>query len=166
MSTEALISHQHHMRHMKHMINIINNTILSISTTLTHSFLSKRSSQVEVSFNAQFLPLRHQTPKARTQDDVKGQQGIKQVKHTNNTPPYSLNICTTSIEGKLRYIHAKDQYFLLYLYHVAVYFPSWEFNSRRLLHTCAWSFILPFLVAKTPNLEQVIVLWHKMKLLF
>jgi hypothetical protein len=47
----------------------------------------------------------------------------------------------------------------LYLYHVVVYFPSWKYLiSQELLHTCAWFFILTFFVAKTSNLEQVIVL--------
>jgi hypothetical protein len=46
------------------------------------------------------------------------------MQHTNINPAYALNICNTSIGGKLRYKYAKGQYLLLYLYHVMVYFPS------------------------------------------
>jgi hypothetical protein len=48
---------------------------------------------------------------------------VGKIQHTNITPPYTVDICNTSIGENLRYKYAKGQHFLLYLYPVVMYFP-------------------------------------------
>jgi hypothetical protein len=61
----------------------------------------------------------------------------------------------------------KDYYFLLYLYHVVVYFPSWKYLiSCELLHTCARFFILTFSCCQDTKLRTSYSIGHKKKLLF
>jgi hypothetical protein len=128
--------------------------------------------------------IKHQNHiQARTYDDVKGQQGIKQgkcntltllplhIKHMQhkhwrkikvqirkkvNTSfcTFTMLWCTFHLSRRSSFCHQ----FKISILKVLSLGSSFTLVSGPL----SW----PFLVAKTPNLEQVIVLWHKMKLLF
>jgi hypothetical protein len=101
------------------MIRIINTT---------HSFLKIKGTQGNLSFNAQNSPPLTSNTKTTFKQEHRMMSRdtgylVGKIQHTNITPPYTVDICNTSVGGKLRYKYQRVNTSFLYLYLVVMYFP-------------------------------------------